>query len=322
MTEEVTNSDNETKAEVKANIQARQERVEAAAAWKRRRQVVGFLSGASLVVAGLYTGGAAISLSYPSIGSSPVNAVPPTHVFTLAGHQPDASAQVNWELAKAHGNNGYKTQLMVCANAKKTLFANIEAGSEEFAKIRPAIEPYLQGDNTFTPAAIAFSTRATPDQILAGERLIAQLLAQQGSSTKPVQKTSVPSFETGTIPPRDTSLSGDFIQKVRDKKITLNGYQLDQRLDQLEAIHRIDQDEVTEIRRQWKLSTTSAADVKTAFTAANAASPAELLTFAAKAKSILAATPEQKSWLNPEDQNKQGTRDPATVNHTMKMMIR
>lgn len=315
MTKEATNSDNETRAEVRANIRARQERVEAEAAWKRRRQVAGLLSGASLVAAGLYAGGAALSLSYPSTGNSPVNVVPPTHILTLAGHQQGASAGVNWELAKAHGNYGYKTQLMVSANAHKMLRVNVAAGNEEFAKIRPAIKSYLQTNNTLTPMAIAFSTRATPDQILAGELLIAQYLAQKGSSEEPARKTSARSFETGPVPPRDTSLSAEFTKKVRDGKITLNGHQLDQRLDQLEASGRIDEDEVKEIRRQWKLATTSAA-------ANNNANPAELLTFAARAKSILSATPEQRSWLDPEDQSKQGIRDTAAVTNTLKMMIR
>lgn len=322
MAEEVISPDNETRAEVRANIQTKQDRAEAAAVWRHRRQVAGLLSGASLAAAGLYAGGAAISLSYPSTGNSPVNAVPPTHVLTLAGHQQGASARVNWELAKANGNYGYKTQLIVAANAKKTLFVNAEAGRKELDKIRPAIESYLQIDNTFTPAAIAFSTRATPDQILAGERLIAQYLAQQGTSAKPAPKTSLPSLKEGPIPPRDTSLSEDFAKKVRDGKITLNGSELDQRLDQLEAMRTIDEDEVKEIRHQWELATTSAADVKTAFTAANDAKPAELLTFAAKTKGILSATPEQRSWLDLEDRNKKETRDAADVNNTLKMMIR
>ncbi len=319
MAEEVISPDNETRAEVRANIQTKQDRAEAAAVWRHRRQVAGLLSGASLVAAGLYAGGAAISLSYPSTGNSPVNAVPPTHVLTLAGHQQGASARVNWELAKANGNYGYKTQLIVAANAKKTLFVNAEAGRKELDKIRPAIESYLQIDNTFTPAAIAFSTRATPDQILAGERLIAQYLAQQGTSAKPAPKTSARPLETGPVPPRDTSLSEDFAKKVRDGKITLNGSQLDQRL---EAMRTIDEDEVKEIRRKWKLATTSPSDVLTAFTSANKAEPAELLTFAAKTKGILAATPEQRSWLDPEDRNKEKTRDAAAVDNTMKMMIR
>ncbi len=148
--------------------------------------------------------------------------------------------------------------------------------------------------------------------------MIAQYLEQQGTAKKPAPETSARSFETGPVLPRDTSLSEDFTKKVRDGKITLNGYQLDQRLKQLEAKGRIDKDEVQEIRRQWKFATTSAADVKTAFTAANAAEPAELLTFATKAKVILAATPEQRSW----DRNKKETRDAAAVDSTMHMMIR
>ncbi len=124
MAEQINNTDDGTRAEVKAYIAEKQKNAETAAAWGRRARVARLLSGASLLAAGLYAGGAAISFYFPSTGSSLINALPPTHVLTLAGHQQGASAKINWELAKAHGDYGYKVQLIVAANARKMLYVN------------------------------------------------------------------------------------------------------------------------------------------------------------------------------------------------------
>lgn len=158
----------------RANPQAMQERVNAVTTRGHRPQIAGLLPGASLLAAGLYAGWAAVSLFYPSTENSLINTLPPTHVLTLAGHQQGASAKVNWELAKAHRDRMYEIQLIVAANARKMLRVNAETGIVELEKIRDLVGMHML-PYRFVPET---STRATPDQILAGEILIARYLGQ------------------------------------------------------------------------------------------------------------------------------------------------
>lgn len=302
---------------VTAEEQARH--AERIAAASRDRLGLAITFGPAALMIGIYTTVSALALHFPSIGQNPVtNFLPPTAFMKFSGTENWVSIRVNWELARAAKDPTFRKQLILASYVDQKL----EEKSPKSAEIvRKELGSLLDSKYISSDEGMNNLLKATPAQKEAGAVLIGQILEQQ-TTAKPAPKTSARSFETGPVPSRDTSLSEDFAKKVRDKEISLNGAQLDQRLDQLEAKGRIDEDEVKEIRRQWKLATTSAADVKTAFTAANQAEPAELLTFAAQTKGILSATPEQRSWLDPEDRNKKETRDAAAVNNTLKMMIK
>lgn len=301
--------------EVTAKEQARHaERITAAQEGKQKLAV---RLGLPALIVSAYTTVSALALHFPSIGQqNPVtNFLPPTAFMQFSGTEKWASIPVNWELARAAKDPTFRKQLILASYVDQELEEKLPKSAEI---VRKELGKLLDSTYLSSDEGMNNLLKATPAQKEAGAVLIREIL-EPSQTAAPAPKTSLPSLKEGPIPPRDTSLSEDFAKKVRDGKITLNGSELDQRL---EAMRTIDEDEVKEIRRQWKLATTSAADVKTAFTAANAAKPAELLTFAAKTKGILSATPEQRSWLDPEDRNKKETRDAAAVENTMKMMIR
>lgn len=302
---------------VTAKEQARHAERVATAQQERKKLAVRL--GLPALIVSAYTAVSALALHFPSIGQNLVTGtVPPTALMDFSGKVRGVSVHANWELARAEKDPTFRKQLILASYVDQKL----EEKSPKSAEIvRKELGSLLDSKYISSDEGMNNLLKATPAQKEAGAVLIGQILEQQ-TTAKPAPKTALPSLKEGPIPPRDTSLSEDFAKKVRDKEISLNGAQLDQRLDQLEAKGRIDEDEVKEIRRQWKLATTSAADVKTAFTAANQAEPAELLTFAAQTKGILSATPEQRSWLDPEDRNKKETRDAAAVNNTLKMMIK
>jgi hypothetical protein len=300
--------------EVTAKEQARH--AERIAAASRERLGLAITFGLPALIVSAYTTVSALALHFPSIGQNPVtNFLPPTAFMKFSGTENWVSIRVNWELARAAKDPTFRKQLILASYVDQKL----EEKSPKSAEIvRKELGRLLDSKYISSDEGMNNLLKATPAQKEAGAVLIREIL-EPSQTAAPAPKTSLPSLKEGPIPPRDTSLSEDFAKKVRDGKITLNGSELDQRL---EAMRTIDEDEVKEIRRQWKLATTSTDDVKTAFTAANAAKPAELLTFAAKTKGILSATPEQRSWLDPEDRNKKETRDAAAVENTMKMMIR
>ena len=303
--------------EVTAKEQARH--AERIAAASRERLGLAITFGLPALIVSAYTTVSALALHFPSIGQNPVtNFLPPTAFMKFSGTENWVSIRVNWELARAAKDPTFRKQLILASYVDQELEEKLPKSAEI---VRKELGRLLDSKYISSDEGMNNLLKATPAQKEAGAVLIREIL-EPSQTAAPTPKTALPSLKEGPIPPRDTSLSEDFAKKVRDGKITLNGSELDQRLDQLEAMRTIDEDEVKEIRHQWELATTSAADVKTAFTAANDAKPAELLTFAAKTKGILSATPEQRSWLDPEDRNKKETRDAAAVNDTLKMMIR
>lgn len=241
-----------------------------------RRQLTALGIGTFTLAAGLYAGGAIVSLYSPSTGNSLVNVLPPTHVLTLPGHRQDVSAQVNWELAKAAQNPAYRAQLMVAANAN-TFVKNAREGFDQREHIRNEILMHLQSDDTLTNTATAFSTNATENQIAAGNILIAQHLANSGAAAP--HMTGSTSEESPST--RANHLSDSFVKQVRSGQIVLKGATIQHNITTLEDRGKITEAEAENLRHAWTMATGE--------NNKDQANTAQALTFATRAQRILAA---------------------------------